>query len=248
MEKLRERYDNVGVGYSTQRQPDQRIFEFIQAVLGSAESILNVGAGTGSYEPIHVPTVAVKPSYEMIQPRLNKNNVVQGSAEALPFKDAAFDATLAVLTVHHWTNLNQGLQECARSSRRTVTIVTWDPDLPGFWLTQDYFPEILEFDRSIFPSMEELRKHLGPITVQDIPIPANCVDEFLGAYWQRPAAYLQEQVRSGMSSFSRIPTSVERLEMLKRDLESGAWYQAHGQLLTQESLNLGYRLVTAVVH
>ena len=241
-------YDKMGVGYSRQRRPDQRIFQYIQAALTNARSILNVGAGTGSYEPDNVPTMAVEPSYEMIRQRRNKNNVIQGNAEALPFKDASFDATLAILTIHHWADLNQGLQECARTSRRTVTILTWDPDSLGFWLTQDYFPEILEFDRKLFPTMEELRNQLGPIAIQDIPVPADCVDGFLGAYWQRPKAYLQERVRSGISSFSRIPAPAERLEMIQRDLASGAWYKAHGKLLAQESLNLGYKLVTSEVH
>jgi ubiquinone/menaquinone biosynthesis C-methylase UbiE len=247
MKKSSDRYDKIGVGYSDQRQPDQRIFRYLHEALGNAESILNVGAGTGSYEPTHVPTAAVEPSYKMIQQRRNRINVVQGVAEALPFRDASFDSSLAVLTIHHWSDLDQGLQECARSSKRAVTILTWDPDSPGFWLTQDYFPELLEVDRSIFPRMEELRSCLGSLTVTTVPIPADCVDGFLGAYWRRPEAYLQEQVRSGMSSFTRIQSFHDRLEQLRSDLESGAWHRAHGNLLAQEHIDLGYKLVTAVV-
>lgn len=241
-------YDKIGIGYSAQRRPDGRIFRQVQAALGEARSILNVGAGTGSYEPTRVPTVAVEPSFEMIQQRRNKSNVVQAAAEALPFRDTSFDATLAVLTIHHWADLSRGLQECRRSSRQMVAILTWDPASPGFWLTQDYFPEILEFDRSVFPSMEDLQACLGEITVTDVPIPANCTDGFLGAYWRRPEAYLQQRVRFGMSSFARIPTSADRLEQLRADLESGAWHRANVELLGQESLNLGYKLVTAVLH
>ncbi|MCG8458147.1 MAG: hypothetical protein MI919_17860, partial [Holophagales bacterium] len=125
---------------------------------------------------------------------------------------------------------------------------TWDPASPGFWLTQDYFPEIVAFDRKIFPAMEVLRKHLGPIRVQAVPIPADCVDGLLGAYWRRPAAYLRDEVRSGMSSFSRDPTPVDRLERLRNDLESGVWRRANAGLLARENLDIGYRLVTAAVH
>lgn len=245
---MSEGYDRIGIGYSSQRRTNNRIFRQIMAALARPGSVLNVGAGAGSYEPTHCPTVAVEPSFEMIQQRPNKSNVVQGIAETPPFKDDFFDASLAVLTIHHWTNLSQGLQECARSSRRMVVILTWDPDSPGFWLTQDYFPEILAFDRTIFPSLEELRRCLGRITVTGVPIPADCFDGFLGAYWQRPEAYLDEEVRAGMSSFARTPLPSDRLEQLRADLESGAWHRSHRHLLSRESLDLGYRLVKAVLH
>lgn len=243
-----ERYDKIGAGYSKQRKPDPRIARHIQGALCGARSVLNVGAGSGSYEPIHVPTVAVEPSFQMIQQRRNKRNVVQASAESLPFKDAAVDSVLAVLTVHHWSNLAQGLSECARTSKREVAMLTWDPDTPGFWFTQEYFPELLEFDRGIFPSMDELRQHLGSIEVAPVEIPADCVDGFLGAYWRRPDAYLSDEVRSGMSSFSRIANLPDRLDQLRKDLASGVWHRAHRRLQEQESCDLGYRLVTAVVH
>ena len=243
-----ERYDKIGVGYSNQRKPDPRIGRHILEELSDARSVLNVGAGAGSYEPTHVPTYAVEPSFQMIQQRRNKRNVVQGSAEALPFKDSSVDSVLAVLTIHHWSNLALGLSECARTSKREVAILTWDPETPGFWLTQNYFPELLALDRSIFPTMEELRQHLGSIQVKPVAIPADCIDGFLGAYWQRPEAYLSDQIRSGMSSFSRIPDLPDRLEQLRKDLASGFWHRAHGKLKTQESCDLGYRLVTAVLH
>lgn len=248
MNSSNNRYDKIGVGYSNQRKPDPRIARHIKEALGAASSVLNVGAGSGSYEPNHVPTIAVEPSFQMIQQRRNQNNVVQASAEALPFKDAVVDCVLAVLTVHHWSDLTQGLSECARTSKREVAILTWDPETPGFWLTQEYFPEILELDRSIFPSMDELQQHFGSIRVAPVEIPANCVDGFLGAYWRRPEAYLNDEVRSGMSSFSRIANLPDRLEQLRKDLDSKAWHRAHGRLQTKENCDLGYRLVTAVVH
>lgn len=248
MKGTMQRYNDIGREYSNHRRPDPRIFRQICQALGPSESVLNVGAGTGSYEPSHIDTVAVEPSFEMIRQRQNKTNVVQGSAEALPFKDAVFDSSLAILTTHHWSNLTQGLNECARTSKRQFTILTWDPESPGFWLTQEYFPEILEFDRSAFASMEQLRRCLGKIKVQNVPIPGDCVDGFMGAYWRRPEAYLNDQVRSGMSSFSRIATSLDAIERLEADLKSGAWERAYGNLLAQESADLGYRLITAVLH
>ncbi len=248
MKNTSEHYDKIGDGYSSQRRPDQRIFHFIREALGDTRSILNVGAGTGSYEPTDVPTVAVEPSFQMIRQRANRSNVIQGRAESLPFKDASFDATLAVLTIHHWSDIRQGLDECARSSRRRIVILTWDPASPGFWLTQDYFPELLEFDRRIFPTMEELREHLGKIAVTNVPIPADCIDGFLGAYWRRPDAYFNDRIRSGMSTFSRLSSVTDRLEQLQDDLMSGAWHRTHGKLLSRGELDIGYRLVTAAVH
>ena len=245
---MSQSYDKIGVGYSNQRKPDPRIGRDIQAALGESQSIVNVGAGSGAYEPTHTPTFAVEPSFQMIKQRRNKLNVIQASAEALPFKDAAVDSVLAVLTIHHWSDLARGLGECTRTSKRQVAILTWDPETPGFWLTQEYFPELLELDRRIFPSMDKLRHHLGSIEVAPVEVPADCIDGFLGAYWRRPEAYLRAEVRSGMSSFSRIENVPERLEQLRNDLTSGVWHRAHGRLQTRENCDLGYRLVTAVVH
>lgn len=139
-----QRYDDIGRGYSNYRHSDPRIFRLICQALKPSEFVVNVGAGTGSYEPGHIDIVAVEPSFEMIRKRQSKKNVVQGSAEALPFKDNVFDSALAILTIHHWSNLAQGLNECARISKRKVLILTWDPAPKGFWLTQEYFPEILD--------------------------------------------------------------------------------------------------------
>lgn len=245
MNHRNKHYDTIGVTYAQQRKPDPRIGQIIGEALGDARSVLNVGAGAGSYEPSHVPSFAVEPSMQMIQQRKNLQNVVQAAAEALPIKDAAVDCVLAVLTIHHWSNLALGLNECARCAKRRVTILTWDPDSPGFWLTQEYFPELLELDQRIFPSMNELRRHLGAIRIKPVEIPADCVDGFLGAYWCRPEAYLSEKVRSGMSSFSRIPDLADRLARLHHDLATGAWLQNHRALQSQNSCDLGYRLVSA---
>ena len=170
--------------------------------------------------------------------------VVRGSATHLPFRDATFDAALAILTVHHWADRLKGLEEMSRSVRRRVVLVTWDPSAPGFWLT-DYFPDILDIDRKIFPSMADLSRSLGQISVVDIPIPHDCIDGFLGAYWRRPHAYLEDQVRAAISTFAKIRSAEPGLARLRHDLASGAWDQRYGWLRQRAELDLGYRLVVA---
>jgi len=152
---------------------------------------VNVGAGAGSYEPSDRSVVAVEPAMTMIrQRRPGSAPVVQASATELPFRDDGFAVALAILTVHHWPDQARGLDEMARVARRRVVVVTWDPSTSGFWLVDDYFPEIVEIDRPLFPSIEDFRKVLGRVEVHPLPIPHDCVDGFLGAYWRRPHAYL----------------------------------------------------------
>lgn len=241
---MTELYDEIGRGYRDYRRPDPRIERVILARLGSASSVVNVGAGAGSYEPRDRPVVAVEPSRTMIDQRPSEAApAVQATAVALPFHDEAFDASLALLTLHHWPDQRKGLQELRRASRRRVVILTWEPSEPEFWLF-DYFPEILELDRPLFPTMEELRRELGPIEVSVVPVPHDCTDGFLGAYWRRPAAYLDPRVRAAISGFSRLRDEVgPGLERLRRDLESGAWQRRCAGVLSQSALDLGYRLV-----
>ena len=170
---------------------------------------------------------------------------VRAVAEALPFQDESFDVVLAILTVHHWNDQRRGLKECARVARDRVVILTWDPDSQGFWLVRDYFPEILAFDRRIFPSMESLTAVLGPIDVLPLPVPGDCIDGFLGAYWQRPEAYLDEKVRAGISAFSRLENIQPQLDLLGHDLTTGKWERRNAELLQRAELDVGYRLVTA---
>jgi SAM-dependent methyltransferase len=170
--------------------------------------------------------------------------VVRASAERLPFRDESFDASLAVLTLHHWPDLARGLRELRRAARRAVVILTFDTSVGGFWLT-DYFPEIVEADRRTMPSIQDIRRQLGELSVFDVPIPHDCTDGFLGAYWRRPHAYLSAQVRSAISVFSRIGGLESGLSRLESDLQSGAWQRRHGHLLARSELDLGYRLVVA---
>jgi SAM-dependent methyltransferase len=242
---LAERYDTIGRGYGRHRRPDPRIAQAIMRALDEVEALVNVGAGAGSYEPRDRLVVAVEPSMTMIGQRADAAApAIQATAEALPFRDAAFGASLAILTIHHWPDWRRGLREMARVARDRTILLTWDPSAAGFWLV-DYFPKILSLDRQIFPSMDAIASELGPLTVSPIPIPGDCADGFIGAFWKRPHAYLDASVRRAISSFSRVRNVEDGVKRLERDLDSGAWHLAHGPLLAKETLDLGYRLVVA---
>ena len=239
-------YDQIGVNYRAHRRPDPRIAAAIVDALGPARTVLNVGAGAGSYEPTDRRVVAVEPSPEMIRQRPpGAAPVLQASATALPFADRTFDATLAILTLHHWPDRARGLAELRRVSRERAVILTWEADAAPFWLVDDYFPELAAFDRPIFDSIESLRRMLGPIEVRAVPIPHDCGDGFLGAYWRRPEAYLDPAVRGAMSTFTKIGDVEPGVARLRRDLADGTWRRRNETLLGRESLDLGYRLVVA---
>ena len=238
-------YDRIGVGYSDHRRPDPRIGAHLAAALGGARSVVNVGAGTGSYEPAGARVVAVEPSAEMVRQRRSPAPVVRAVADHLPFRDGAFDAALAILTIHHWGPWREGVREMRRVARDRVVILTWDPDHPGFWLVQDYFPEILEHDGRIMPSLAGIEEEIGPVEVRPVPIPADCTDGFLGAYWRRPERYLDPGARGAMSSFARVERVDRGLARLRADLDDGTWRRRHGALLAREELDVGYRLVVA---
>lgn len=242
---MAELYDSIGRGYADRRRPDPRVAARIRAAIGESHSVVNVGAGAGSYEPGDVPVVAVEPSRAMIAQRRRRDRLVQAKAEALPFRNAAFDCAMAVLTVHHWSDVATGLAECARTARRRLVFVTWDPEAPGFWLVDDYVPELLAHDRKVFPPMSAFARAFGRVAVTPLPVPADCSDGFLGAYWRRPTAYLDPAVRSAMSSFARVPDVAQRMAQLDRDVRSGAWQRRHRELLARDELDLGYRLVVA---
>jgi SAM-dependent methyltransferase len=217
-------YDNIGRTYSGRRRSDPRIASSIEDAVDGCASILNVGAGAGSYEPRSQRVVAVEPSRTMIAQRPPGGApVVQACAEALPFPDRSFDAVLGVLTVHHWNDF----EVCTR-----------------FWLF-DYFPELMRVDRPIFPSMERFADAFGSIEIKTVPIPADCRDGFLCAYWKRPRAYLDPLVRESISTFSKIGNVETQLACLERDIDSGAWDQRYSGLQGVEVLDLGYRIIIA---
>ncbi len=241
-------YDTIGQGYARQRRPDPRIAARVAAALGDARSVLNVGAGAGSYEPADRHVVAVELSSVMIAQRPpHAAPAVQARAEALPFANRTFDATMAVLTIHHWTDRIAGLAECARVARERVAVLTWDPSTHAFWLLEDYLPAFVEVDSRLFPTEAAFEKAFGAgarIEIEVVPIPRDCVDGFFGAYWARPEAYLDPAVRAGMSSFARAGAEAG-LERLRADLASGAWHARHGHLMTKDELDVGYRLIVA---
>jgi SAM-dependent methyltransferase len=239
-------YDAIGVNYGRYRRPDSRIAAAIMGALGELSPIVNVGAGAGSYEPSDRPVVAVEPSMVMIRQRQARTiPVVQASATYLPFRDAAFAAALAVLTIHHWPDRGRGLAELARVARRRLVIVTYDPTATGFWLVDDYFPAIREIDRQILPPLDDFRRVVGPVDIRPLPIPHDCTDGFLGAYWRRPSAYLDPGVRQAISAFAKIPHLDAGLTQLRAHLADGTWTRRYGHLLHQTALDIGYRLVIA---
>ncbi len=236
-------YDTIGLNYTNLRKPDARIAQRIERALGSAKSVLNVGAGTGSYEPAGRELTAVEPSIEMIDQRKPSDaHVVQGFAEQLPFADDVFDASMAVLTIHHWSDRSRGVAEMRRVTRDTIVFLTYDPAFRGFWLA-DYFPALVTLDESQMPAMARYSDWLGNVDTVPVPIPHDCSDGFLAAYWRRPAAYLDEKVRAAMSSFWALGDVSEGLAKLEADLHSGQWEQQYGHLLALEQLDCGYRLV-----
>jgi SAM-dependent methyltransferase len=241
---MRAAYDTIGVNYSDLRKPDPRIERVIARALGPARSVLNVGAGTGSYEPADREVTAVEPSAEMIRQRRSPAaRVIQGYAEDLPFDDKAFDASMAVLTVHHWTDQAKGLKELRRVTRGPIVLLTFDPMHRGFWLA-DYIPELVTLDEGQMPRMTDYEEWLGPVEISAVAVPHDCVDGFLYAYWRRPAAYLDPKIRAAMSSFWALGDVSEALKRLSGDLDSGAWAQRYGDLLDLDAYDAGYRLVT----
>jgi SAM-dependent methyltransferase len=244
-------YDSIGQSYARTRQPDPRIATALNTALGDALRVVNIGAGTGSYEPRDRDVIAVEPSALMIAQRPPGAPLcLQGGAEALPLADASVDAAMAVLSMHHWPDLAGGIAEMARVATKRAVILTWVPDGPEFWLTRDYFPEILAHDRTIFPTSIELTSMLerliGPTMVAPMPVPHDCIDGFLMSFWRRPRAYLDPKIRSGMSSFARINADAG-LEKLRTDLANEEWHRRNGELLEIDAADVGYRIVTCEV-
>jgi SAM-dependent methyltransferase len=238
------KYDVIGLNYAELRRPDPRIAVAIQEALGQGETVLNVGAGTGSYEPADRLVTAVEPSLAMIRKRSSSAaRAIQASAEHLPFDDDTFDAAMAILTVHHWRDKEAGLREIRRVTRGRIVLLTFDPSHRP-WLT-DYLPELARLDEEQMPAISDYEQWLGSVQVTPVMVPHDCSDGFLYAYWRRPTAYLDPGIRSGSSSFWAI-TSVEAgLEKLKQDLESGEWERRYSVLLTLDAYDAGYRLVRA---
>jgi SAM-dependent methyltransferase len=241
---MNAKYDAIGKNYAELRKPDPRIARIIEDALGTAaETVLNVGAGTGSYEPAGRSVTAVEPSREMIGKRGPAAALaIQASADDLPFDDKSFDAAMAILTIHHWPDREAGLREMRRVTRGRIVLLTFDPSHRP-WLT-DYLPELAALDEAQMPGMPDYRRWLGQVQITPVPVPHDCSDGFLYAYWRRPAAYLDPFIRSGSSSFWSIDADAG-LERLGRDLATGEWERRYGELLTLDEYDAGYRLVVA---
>jgi SAM-dependent methyltransferase len=246
-------YDASRAAYTATRRADPRIAAAIERALGDARTVLNVGAGAGSYESPDREVTAVEPSAAMRAQRPDgAPEAIDARAEDLPFGNDAFDAATAILTVHHWADPIKGLRELRRVTRGPVVVLTFDPhEADAFWLVRDYLPEIGEADRRRFPTIPATVEALGgEASVDRVPIPHDCRDGFLGAFWRRPERYLEPAARPGISSFGDLdPALLQRaLERLRNDVDSGGWRRRYGGLLSREELDIGYRLVVSRGH
>ncbi|TDX00583.1 class I SAM-dependent methyltransferase [Dinghuibacter silviterrae] len=237
-------YDRYGHRYSGIRQTDPHIAAQIHAALGDARTVVNVGAGSGSYEPADRYVIAVEPSAVMRAQR--KTPAIAGTADALPFDDGAFDAAMAVYTVHHWPDMGKGLRELRRVTRGQVVIMTSDPEaLDQYWNIR-YFPEVVAAEKRRYPPLDFLRTALGGrVEIRDIQIPLDCIDGFQEAFYGRPEAFLQEEVRKAQSAWGFVPAEQHPIivQRLADDLASGEWDRQYGHYRTQPTWVGSIRLV-----
>jgi SAM-dependent methyltransferase len=240
-------YGQIGDGYAVFRRPDPYIAKQICDALGDAITILNVGAGTGSYEPEDRQVTALEPSESMRAQRPSGLPLaINGVAEHLPFEDGSFDASMAIVTVHQWSNLEKGLAEMRRVTRGNVVLLVCDPDLMSDYWLNDYIPEVRQVESSRFPSIKRIRNTLGgQVEILAVPVPLDCRDGFNEAYYGRPEMFLNEKARLACSSWSLVPkASIERFEVeLSADLASGRWDEKYGHYRSQPFFDGPLRLV-----
>jgi SAM-dependent methyltransferase len=239
-------YDTIGRGYPVTRRTEPRIAARIWAALGDARTVLNVGAGTGSYEPPGRDVIAVEPSAVMRAQRPPGAALCLGArAERLPFADHAFDAAMAVLSDHHWADPIAGLREMRRVARRVVVFQFDTADRGRFWLTRDYLPEFALLAAGA-PTLTERARAIGA-RMEPVPIPWDCADGFFAAFWRRPEAYLLPEVRRGTSVWARVGPEAERRAVtnLRADLQSGHWPERNADVLASHTAELGARLLVA---
>lgn len=239
-------YDRIGATYRSTRRPDPRIGSQVDAALAAMDSVVNVGAGTGSYEPART-VVGVEPSMVMIAQRPPASApCVRAMAGALPLRDKCVDAAMALLTVHHWSDVAAGIAELRRVARRRIVVLTWDQAVfAGFWLVREYLPDAARVNQELYVPIERLVELLGGAQVQTVPISHDCTDGFGAAYWRRPQAYLDPAVRAGISmlAYAHEDSLSDGLARLASDLRSGQWQEAHAELLELQQFDAGYRLL-----
>ncbi|MEN4474364.1 class I SAM-dependent methyltransferase [Mycolicibacterium cosmeticum] len=241
-------YDAIGRSYRATRRPDARIANQIHSALPIDGTVLNIGAGSGSYEPDRT-LVAIEPSMVMIAQRPRGSApCIQATAEALPLRDKCVDATMALLTVHHWRDIAAGIAEMRRVTRRRLVILTWDQTvLRNFWLLSEYLPAASATSDALAVPIDRLIELLGGADVQPVPVFHDCTDGFGAAYWRRPEAYLDPVVRAGISMLAQAgdSTLAAGIARLAADLRSGQWFLRHAELLDVDHVDVGYRLLTS---
>lgn len=242
-------YEATGSGYAVRRRADPRIQSLVHAELGRARSVVNVGAGAGSYEPEALAVTAVEPSAVMrSQRRRGGPPVIDAVAEHLPFGDRSFDAAMAMVTVHQWSDVAQGLRELRRVSRGRVVVLTFDGEaLDRFWLAR-YAPELIDAERRRYPGIDQICDVLGgAVQVTAVPIPIDCTDGFTEAYYARPELFLRPDVRAAQSAWGFVTRAAEQraVEELRRDLESGRWQELYGHVGNRSTYAGSLRLVVA---
>jgi SAM-dependent methyltransferase len=240
-------YDKGGRFYASQRRTDPRIAAQVHAALGASRTVLNIGAGAGSYEPTDRYVLAVEPSAAMRAQRPpGSAPAIRGVAEDLPLDDASVDAAMAMVTIHQWHDLAAGLRELRRVTRGPVVILTFEGDLlDRFWLA-DYAPELVAVERRRYPPMAAIEAGLGtPCAIQPIPIPIDCVDGFSEAFYARPERLLDPQVRAAQSAWGFVAASaVERaIQSLSDDLQDGTWDSRYGRFRTLPLFEGSLRLI-----
>ena len=247
-EKGQALYDRIGADYAPVRRPDPRLARRVRAALGSASSVVNVGAGAGAYEPTDRWVAAVEPSRTMVRQRPSgAAPPVIGVAERLPLADRSVDAAMGVFTIHHWNDLAAGLVEMTRVARRRLVLVTVDPDaLSRQWFVAEYAPEIMDEHAASMPALDRLTSLLPGAETSAWAVPANCTDLFFLALWARPELYLDPAVRAATSVWHQLSSEVatRSIERLRTDLESGRWDERHGELRARSDLDVGVRIVT----
>ncbi len=245
-----QRYDRIGHGYSELRREDPRIAARIRLALGGAKSVVNVGAGAGSYEPTAPLVVAVEPSQVMVSQRAaSRTPVIRALAQALPLRDGSVDAAMSVLSMHHWApHAEAGVREMRRVAR-SVVILTIDAEVSGeMWLMAEYLHEVAALDRRIFPPIDVIRGWLGShAEVVVVPVPADTCDWTLMSFWAHPERVLDAGARAATSGFARMTPQVVRrvVQAVTDDLRSGTWDDRHGELRRLKELDVGLRLLVA---
>jgi hypothetical protein len=242
-------YGSIGAGYANYRQPEPRIAALIAQALGDAQTVVNVGAGAGSYESETLRVTPVEPSASMRAQRPSHlPPAVDGVAESLPFADDEFDAAMTTFSVHQWSDVKAGLREMRRVARGPVVILTCDPELVrDFWL-YEYAPMVLDTEARRYPAISDMAEALGgQVTVERVPIPVDCADGFNEAYYGRPERLLEPGARQACSAWSFVESAVQQqyIDHLRRDLESGAWDERHGTLRQQPDLRGSLVLIRA---